>query len=304
MPHKFNGRCRHKFAKKRYRVTNWREYNDSLRGRGDLTIWITGDAQQKWAAARRKSRGGQPRYSDLAIAMCLTIGMVYKLPLRQTQGLMRSISKLMQLEVFVPDFSTLSRRGHGLFLPATPKAKRTDPVHLTIDSTGLKIFGEDEWLENKHKTKAKRKKWRKLHIGLDLVTGKIICSDLTKDNVADTTALPRLLDQIDTPVSHFLAPSRQIALQSPAGQWMALTTARPPIPCSGRDLATGLRSLFHHQRMPRLARNLSMIQHSGINASLKYRPVGAWLGNPTAAIISAAELKPRSAAGKLSSGRN
>ncbi len=114
MPHKFNARCRHKFAKKRYRVTNWREYYDSLRNLGDLTIWITGDAQKKWAAARRKSRGGQPKYSDLAIAMCLTLSMVYKLPLRQTQGLMRSISKLMQLEIPVPDFSTLSRRGHGL----------------------------------------------------------------------------------------------------------------------------------------------------------------------------------------------
>jgi len=170
-----------------------------------LTVWITGDAQQKWAAARRKSRGGQPKYSDLAIVMCLTLGMVYKLPLRQTQGLMRSISKLMQLEIPVPDFSTLSRRGHGLFLPATPKAKSTDPVHLTIDSTGLKIFGEGEWLENRHKTKAKRKKWRKLHIGLDLATGKIICSDLTLDNVGDTTALPKLLDQINAPVSRFLA---------------------------------------------------------------------------------------------------
>ena len=205
MPHKFNASRRHKIAKKRYRVANWGAYNESLRNRGDLTIWITGDAQKKWAAARRKSRGGQPKYSDLAIAICLTLGMVYKLPLRQTQGLMRSISKLMQLEIPVPDFSTLSRRGHGLSMPATPKAKRTDPVHLTIDSTGLKIFGEGEWLQDKHKTKAKRKKWRKLHIGLDLATGKIICSDLTKDNVADTTALPRLLDQINTPVSHFLA---------------------------------------------------------------------------------------------------
>ena len=79
MPHKFNaGRC-HKIAKKKYRVTNWREYNESLRNRGDLTIWISSDVQTHWAAARRGSRGGQPRYSDLAITMCLTLGMVYKL---------------------------------------------------------------------------------------------------------------------------------------------------------------------------------------------------------------------------------
>ena len=204
MPYKFNARCRHKFAKKRYRVTNWREYNENLRGRGDLTIWITGDAQKKWTAARRKSRGGQPKYSDLAITMCLTLGMVYKLPLRQTQGLMRSISKLMKLDVPVPDFSTLSRRGKGVRLPSKSAVMRTGSVHFVVDSTGLKIFGEGEWLQKKHKTKGKRKSWRKLHLGLDLTTGDIICAALTLDSVGDTTALPELLDQIEKPVSRFL----------------------------------------------------------------------------------------------------
>ena len=74
-----------------------------------------------------------------------------------------------------------------------------------VDSTGLKIFGEGEWLQNKHNTRAKRKSWRKLHLGLDLVTGEIICADLTLDDVGDPTALPGLLDQIDGPVSRFLA---------------------------------------------------------------------------------------------------
>jgi hypothetical protein len=111
----------------------------------------------------------------------------------------------MQLDAPIPDFSTLSRRGKGLRLPAAPKAERSDPIHLVMDSTGLKIFGEGEWLQKKHKTKAKRKRWCKLHIGLDLATGEIICSELTLDSVGDTTALPRLLDQIDAPVSHFLA---------------------------------------------------------------------------------------------------
>ena len=159
MPHKFNTSRRHKFAKKKYRVTNWCGYNESLRNRGDLTVWITGDARKHWAAPRRRSRGGQPRYSDLAITMCLTLGMVYRLPLRQTQGLIRSISKLMLLEISVPDFSTLSRRGRGLSLPARPKIKITDPVHLAIDSTGLKVFDEGEWLQSKYNVKAKRKRW-------------------------------------------------------------------------------------------------------------------------------------------------
>ena len=105
----------------------------------------------------------------------------------------------------MPDFSTLSRRGLGLRLPAKPRVDRTEPIHLTMDSTGLKIFGEGEWLQVKHETKAKRKSWRKLHLGLDLTTGEIICSDLTLDHVGDSTALPGLLDQFDGPVSRFLA---------------------------------------------------------------------------------------------------
>ena len=76
MPHKFNAHHRHKFAKKKYRVTNWGEYNESLRNRGDLTVWITADALKNWAAPRRGSRGGQRRYTDLAITLCLTLGMV------------------------------------------------------------------------------------------------------------------------------------------------------------------------------------------------------------------------------------
>lgn len=205
MPHKFNAARRHKFAKKRYRLSSWPVYNESLRQRGDLTIWVTGAALGQWSAPRRSTRGGQPKYSDMAITICLTLGVVYKLPLRQTQGLMRSIAKLLRLEVPVPDFSTLSRRGQGMNLPTKPRARRTEPVHLVADSTGLKIFGEGDWLQNKHKTRAKRKSWRKLHLGLDLLSGEIICANLATDSVGDPTALPELLDQVDAPVTRFLA---------------------------------------------------------------------------------------------------
>ena len=183
MPHKFNAARRHKFPKKRYRVTNWAEYTEILRRRGDLTIWVTDDTLKQWRAPRRTTPGGQPKYSNIAIETCLTLRTIYKLPLRQTQGLMRSIARLMGVDIPVPDFSTLSRRGLGLRLPAKPRVDRTEPIHLTMDSTGLKIFGEGEWLQVKHETKAKRKSWRKLHLGLDLTTGEIICSDLTLDHV-------------------------------------------------------------------------------------------------------------------------
>jgi hypothetical protein len=131
--------------------------------------------------------------------------MVFKQPLRQTQGFMRGIAGILGVEIAVPDFSTLSRWGNGVILQTSPRADKQAAIHLVVDSTGLKIFGEGEWLQNKHKTEAKRKSWRKLHLGLDITTGDIVCSDFTKVDVGDPTALPELLDQIDAPVSRLLA---------------------------------------------------------------------------------------------------
>jgi predicted aminopeptidase len=99
MPHKFNEDRRHKIAKQKFKVTNWSAYNESLRRRGDLTVWVSDEALSQWSARRRTSRGGQPKYSDLAITMCLTLRVVYDLPLRQTQGLMGSIAKLMSVRL-------------------------------------------------------------------------------------------------------------------------------------------------------------------------------------------------------------
>ncbi|MGO4486702.1 IS5 family transposase [Rhizobium sp. 2TAF27] len=171
MPHKFNADRRDKIAKQKFKVTNWAAYNESLRQRGDLTVWVSDEALALWTAPRRRSRGGQPKYSDLAITLCLTLRVVYGLALRQTQGLMRSVAALMEFDIAVPDFSTLSRRSKGLALPSTKSgARASGPVYLVVDSTGLKVFGEGEWLENKHTIKVKRKRWCKLHIGLDLAS--------------------------------------------------------------------------------------------------------------------------------------
>ena len=205
MPHKFNAARRHKFDKAQYRVINWAEYNESLRQRGDLTIWVSEEAQSVWSAPRRTSRGGQRRYSDLAIEACLTLRTAYRLGLRQTQGLMGSIGTLMGLDIRVPDYSTLSRRANGLSIAQAVRQAGSVPVHLVVDSTGLKIFGEGEWLAQKHKTKGIRRRWRKLHLGLDLASGAIVCANLTHDDVGDSTALPGLLDQLDAQVTGFLA---------------------------------------------------------------------------------------------------
>lgn len=160
MPHKHNDDRRHKISKRKFEVTNWAAYNESLRRRGDLTIWVSSEALSRWSAPRRTSPGGQPKHSDLAVTMCSTLHVIFNQPLRQTQGMMRSIAKLMSVEIPVPDFSTLSRRGKGLALPPRlpqPTAS-LGPFHLVIDSTGLTVFGEGEWLENKHKIRVKCKK--------------------------------------------------------------------------------------------------------------------------------------------------
>jgi hypothetical protein len=154
-------------------VTNWAAYNQGLRLRGDTTFWISGDALGFWPAPRRTTRGGQPRYSDRAIDLCLTLRMVFHQPLCQTQGLMRCIAALSGLAISVPGFSPLSRRGAGLTLHATQKPARFNPVQLIVDSIGLKIFGAGDWLEERHKIKRKRRSWRKLHLGLYLVSAEI-----------------------------------------------------------------------------------------------------------------------------------
>ena len=205
MPHKFNAARRHKFDKAQYRVINWAEYNESLRQRGDLPIWVSDEAQSVWSAPRRTSRGGQRRYSDLAIETCLTLRTAYRLRLRQTQGLMGSIGTRMGLDIRVPDYSTLSRRANGLSIAQAVRQAGSVPVRLVVDSTGLEIFGEGEWLAQKHKIKGIRRRWRKLHRGLDLASGAIVCANLTHDDVGDSTALPGLLDQLDAPVTGFLA---------------------------------------------------------------------------------------------------
>jgi hypothetical protein len=144
MPHKFNADRRNKIPKQKRRVTNCAEYDESLRRRGDPTVWISEEALALWTAAPRTTPGGQAVYSDLAIELCLTFGMVFKQPLRQTQGLMRSIAGLLGVDIAAPHFTTLSRRGNGLSLSPKAVTKSAEPVHLVVNSTGLKIFGEGD----------------------------------------------------------------------------------------------------------------------------------------------------------------
>jgi hypothetical protein len=145
MPFKANADRRHHIPKQRYKVTNWAEYDAGLRARGSLTVWFTAEAIEGWRAEVRTGRGGQSRYSNLAIATALTLRAVFRLALRQTEGLIGSVLRLLGLDLPVPDHSTLSRRAETLEM-VRPKAS-SEPVHLLVDSTGLRLCGPGGWLE-------------------------------------------------------------------------------------------------------------------------------------------------------------
>src|SRR3954462_1528473 len=170
MPFKANRDRRHRIPKQRHRVINWAVYDASLRARGSLTVWFTAEAIAAWRAEPRTGRGGQPRYSSLAITTALPLRAVSRLALRQTEGLISSILQLLDLDLAVPDHSTLSRRAETLEVPR-PKAG-SEPVHLLVDSTGPKLCGPGEWLVEKHGTK-RRRAWRVLHLATDTDTGQI-----------------------------------------------------------------------------------------------------------------------------------
>src|SRR4051794_2719340 len=194
LPFKANAARRHHIPKQRHRVTNWAEYDAALRARGSLTVWFTPEAITAWRAEPRTTRGGQPSYSDLAIATALTLRAVFRLALRQTEGLIGSVLQLLGLDLLVPDHSTLSHRAETLEVPR-PKAGRA-PVHLLVDSTGLKLCGPGEWLEEKHATK-RRRAWRVLHLATDADTGRIVASVLTDKDADDGSQVGPLLERID-----------------------------------------------------------------------------------------------------------
>jgi hypothetical protein len=181
-------------------VTNWAEYDAGLRARGSLTVWFTPEAVAAWKAGPRTGRGGQPSYSALAIATALTLRAVFHLALRQTEGLIGSVLQLLGLDLPAPDHSTLSRRAETLEV-LRPKAGSA-PVHLLVDSTGLRLCGPGEWLEEKHGTK-RRRAWRVLHLATDADTGRIVVSALTDRDADDGSQVGPLLDRVDGPVASF-----------------------------------------------------------------------------------------------------
>jgi hypothetical protein len=198
LPFKTNAARRHHIPKQKHRVTNWAEYDAGLRARGSLTVWFTPEAVAAWRAEPRTGRGGQRSYSALAIATALALRAVFRLALRQTEGLVASVLALLGLDLPVPDHSTLSRRAETLAVPR-PKAGSA-PVHLLVDGTGLRLCGPGEWLAEKHGTR-RRRAWRVLHLATDADTGRIVASLPTDRDADEGSQVGPLLDRTGGPVA-------------------------------------------------------------------------------------------------------
>ncbi|MCP5068238.1 MAG: IS5 family transposase, partial [bacterium] len=183
----------HPKYKTKYRVKNWAAYDRSLAARGDITLWITQEALEAWRPAPTGNRGAQPKFSALATETALTLRLVFHLPLRQAEGFLRSILRIMGLDLEAPDHTTLSRRGQSLAfdLCAVP---HQGPTHLLIDSSGLAAFGEGEWAAAKHGAKGRRG-WRKLHLSVDS-RGLILAQRLTEATADDANTALDLLGGI------------------------------------------------------------------------------------------------------------
>ena len=257
-----------------YRVRNWADYEAGLQQRGSLTVWFTPQAVEAWYYQGPPQRGAQYTFSEVAIQTALTLRLLYHLPLRQTEGFVASVLALMGLDLRVPDHTTLSRRQAGLAV-AWPPQRGDQPMHLVVDSTGLKVYGEGEWKVRQHGW-SKRRTWRKLHLGVNEATGEIVAQTLTTNSHDDAGQVEPLLAQIE-------APWRRWAAMGPMTN--ARCSRRWPRPSRGHLF---IRS-FRRARTPKSS-NMATPTPSRCPAMRRFEPSAngaVEVGNTRAAIIDA-----------------
>jgi IS5 family transposase len=206
-----------------YRVKNWRDYDKSLVQRGSLTFWIDEAALKQWVYQGPAQQGAQFDYSDRAIQMTLTIREVFRLTNRATEGLVRSLFQLLKVDLKVPDHSTLSRRGKTLKVTLPKRAG--GELHLVLDSSGLKVYGEGEWKVRQHGW-SKRRTWRKMHLTIEAESGEIQAAILTEARVHDAQVAPEMIQQVAQPIASVSADGSYdrhnvyaaLAVQAPQAQ--------------------------------------------------------------------------------------
>ena len=188
--------------KTKYRVGNWPAYERGLVQRGDVTLWLSADARDAWRPSPSGQPGGQQRFSDLAISTTWTLRLVFRLPLRQAEGFVRSVLASMDVDLEAPDHTTLSRRSRYLAV-GLHRVPVKGPIHLIVDSTGLSIAGEGEWATAKHGGRGQRG-WKKLHLGVD-EAGVIVAHTLTEATVDDATTGVGLIEALHADLARVTA---------------------------------------------------------------------------------------------------
>jgi hypothetical protein len=193
-------------SRQRRRVSepiDWSSYDKALVERGNISIWFSDEAIAAWHPVHGGTRGGQRDYSDGAIETALTVRLVFKQALRQTEGLVQSLIDMMGLELKAPDHTTLSRRGGGLAVQSAQSRAPGESITLVVDGTGLKVYGQGEWDAAKHGRK-KHRRWRGLHLCINERDLSIVSHVLATEETGDSTALPDLLDDVEGEVDELL----------------------------------------------------------------------------------------------------
>lgn len=188
--------------KRHYRVRNWNEYNESLVQRGSIAFWIDEKIISQWYSKAKKARRGRPlHYADSTIESALTIRAVFHLTLRATEGFMQSLLAWAKLPLEMPDYTTLCKRQKTLAIKLPGYyTKGKEKLHIVIDSTGLKVFGEGEWKVRQHGY-SKHRTWRKLQIALDVKSQEIVCAMLTTNDCHDKEMLQEIVEAIEAPIA-------------------------------------------------------------------------------------------------------
>lgn len=188
-------------TKQKFHIKNWHDYNEALVRRGSLTVWFDEASIRQWHKVKKTGKAGHPyHYSDLAIRCALTLRAVYRLPLRATEGLLHSLIKLLHKQIDCPNYTVLCRRQRKMRLKVSPPRKSDEPLHIVVDATGVKVYGEGEW-KTKQYGLSKRKKWRKLHIAVDAKREIIEAAVVTTENLHDSEVLNELLDPLSVPIA-------------------------------------------------------------------------------------------------------
>lgn len=191
-----------KTKKLTYKVTNWRDYNESLVNRGDITFWFDEAVIDVWEDDNEEKKNGRPfKYSPTAIEVLLTLRELFRLPYRQTEGFGRALAKLMNAEVPIPDYTSLQKRAAKLDV-AIQINPTQGPIDVVVDSTGLKVYGEGEWKVKKHGV-GKRRDWRKVHLAVDPTSHTIVAQLTTGNDIHDGKAVEPLLEQVEVEVETF-----------------------------------------------------------------------------------------------------